>query len=133
MLLSILAFLAVALMALAYAFKRPAMALGATGVWIIFAVQSYTLSTALWDIYYTVFFVGIGVGLISLFEAMSLRGKTKDEEEEQEEEEEKSSLDKYMENQEKIMQRMDKYEELMSSPSDRRKRKESRKVNTRLE
>jgi len=43
--------------------------------WAIFGGQSYTLSTATWDIYYLTFFASFGMAIFSAYAAFGLRTK----------------------------------------------------------
>lgn len=67
--------LALGLMIVGYAWKRQALVFGAVGGWMVLGVYSYTLSTAVWDIYFTLFFFCMGLVIVSALEAMYLREK----------------------------------------------------------
>lgn len=75
-----LIFMAVALMATGYMFKRPALALGSSGAWLVMALVSYTISTALWDVFYGLFWFGILMIVVSGFEAFYVKEKPEPEE-----------------------------------------------------
>lgn len=120
---------------LAFAFQRVSAAFAAALFSIISGVYCYLQSTAVWDVYYAMFWGFIGLAIVAVLEAMSLRGRTK--EEELSDELEQTSLDRYIDKQSKMQEKMDKLDDVMSSPSDRRRRKrrDSRSdiTNTRLE
>lgn len=79
MLLITLAFIALTLMICAYTFKRPAVSVAGGVLWLLFGLWSLSISTVTWDIYYDLFIVGIGLFIMGLVEAMSLRPKIQDE------------------------------------------------------
>lgn len=68
-----LLFMSVGLMVAGYYFKRPAIALGAAGSWLVTALYTYTLSTALWDINYGLFWLCILMGIVAALEGFTLR------------------------------------------------------------
>jgi hypothetical protein len=79
MLLITLTVLALTMMISAYIFKRPALAISSGILWLLFGLQSLTLSTVVWDIYYDLFIVGIGLFIMGLVESMAVRPVVKDE------------------------------------------------------
>lgn len=79
MLLITLALIALTLMICAYTFKRPAVSVAGGVLWLLFGLWSLSISTVTWDIYYDLFIVGIGLFIMGLVEAMSLRPKVQDE------------------------------------------------------
>ncbi len=62
-------------MALGYIFKRPAMALGASGAWLIAGLAAYNSSTATWDMYYGMFWFCVALIIVSAFEAFYAKEK----------------------------------------------------------
>lgn len=66
------------LMASGYAFKRPAIAFGSAGVWIILAVFSYGFSITMWDPFYILFWISILLVIVAAMEGMVLRPKKQD-------------------------------------------------------
>lgn len=75
MLLAISIFMAVCLMTLGYIFKRPAMALGASGAWLIAGLAAYNSSTVAWDMYYGMFWFCMALVIASAFEAFYAKEK----------------------------------------------------------
>lgn len=63
------------LQALAYSFKKVVFAIAAAGAWILLSIYSYTLSAGLWDIYYTFFWLAMGLAIVSMLEAMVIRAR----------------------------------------------------------
>ena len=63
------------LMVIAYWTRRPAIAIGGAIAWVSFAYWNYTLYTALWDIYFILFWLGIGMTITTLLEGFVLRPK----------------------------------------------------------
>lgn len=78
--LFVLIFLSLALMTMGYIFRRPAMALAAGIAWLIFGLYSYSLSAATWDIYYGLFWLGLGMLFVCLLEGFILRPKEEQQE-----------------------------------------------------
>ena len=67
-------------MTLAYVFRRPALAMGAVIGWLLAALHSYSLSVVMWDIYYGVFWLGLGMFFVCLLEGFILRPKDEQQE-----------------------------------------------------
>jgi len=70
--------MALGLMVAAYTFRRPAVAFGSCGVWVILAVFSYGFSISLWDPFYILFWISIALVIISAMEGVVLRPKKED-------------------------------------------------------
>ena len=102
-LISALIFMSVSLMGIGYMFHRPAFAVGASGGWMLVGIAAYNLSTATWDLYYGMFWLGIVLVIVSALEAMVV--KTGKEEQEVEEED---SYDRLLKRQEKYQARQEK-------------------------
>ena len=62
----ILVMVALTLTIMGYTLKRPALGFAASGFWVIFALFSYSLSTAVWDIYFGIFWISIAIAIICL-------------------------------------------------------------------
>ena len=75
-----LAIISLVLSIMGYNLKRPAIGFAGAGMWIIFALFSYSLSTAVWDIYFGIFWVGIALSIVIGLETFVLRPKLKDDE-----------------------------------------------------
>lgn len=103
--------MALTLLIMAYAFKRQYLAFASTGGWLLLGAYAYTLSTGA-DVLYILFWISMGLVLVSAIEAMLLREK-------KEPEEAMSSLDKYAEKQEKQREKMDKMKRIMGGKSRR--------------
>jgi len=67
--------LPLALLAIAYGFKKIVFAIGAAGGWILLGIYAYTLSTTTWDVYYFFFWIAIGLAIVSILEAMVIRNR----------------------------------------------------------
>lgn len=65
--------------ALAIKTGRGILAFLGAGGWILFGVHCYTLSTATWDIYYSVFWLSMGMVFVSSLMPALLREKAEDE------------------------------------------------------
>lgn len=133
MVLFALIFLPLALMGLAILGKLRAVMFAAVGAWFIIGVYSYTLSTATWDIYYTLFWLCMGLGLVSAFLSMITLGGEK-EEKPKEGDVEEDSLDRVIKRQEKHAEKLERLDRAMESSGSRvrRKRQESQS-NERLD
>lgn len=79
MIIYVILVLALGLLLMAYIFKRPSLAFASLIAWIVLAVETYTLSTGAWDIYYGLFWLCILMIVISGLEGWTLRPKNKDE------------------------------------------------------
>lgn len=95
------------LMIVGYAFKRQGLVFGAVGGWMLLAICSYTLSTAMWDIYYGLFWLGVGLVFVSALEAMFIGMKDEPEEEPQD------SVDRFITKQENYQKKVDRMEKAM--------------------
>lgn len=120
-----LLFMAVSLMTMAYMFRKHFLAFGAAMGWILVAVYAYTLSAAAWDVYYGLFWFAIALVILSALEAMAVREKA-----EPAEEEEKSTLDRYVERQNKQMGKLKKWKDALEDES---RHRSERRPSTRLE
>lgn len=77
---SVLVFMSVALMTLAYYTRRPAIAIGAGLAWLIFGVYNYTLFLVEWDINYVLFIFGVIMFFTCLIEGFVLKPKPENQE-----------------------------------------------------
>ena len=76
MLIFSMGFLAVALMVICFVFKRPAFGFGASGMWFVTAIDSYTLAGTgftVWNIYALFSFACFGMAIVSIMEALAVR------------------------------------------------------------
>lgn len=119
MLLAISVAMAIGLMALAYCFKRPAMALAASGAWIVAATVAYITSAAAWDSYYGMFWFCILMIVVAAFEALYCKEKKQEPEENEREE-----WEEYASNLEERRERIDRVRNL-SRVRPRRKNRET--------
>jgi len=126
MLLGLIA-LPIGLMAAGYIFKRIGLLFSAVGAWILFAVYCYGISSALWDVYYGLFWLGIAMAIVSAVESMSIRGGG-------EETEEVSAIDRQIKRMKEHDEKMGKYRDMLEGPSSRsrRKRREGSSESARL-
>jgi len=108
MVLFALIFLPLALMALAWAFRKQAFAFAAVGGWIVLAVYAYTQSVATWDVYFGLFWVSIGFLIIVALEAMALVERPDKQPTNLELVGGKTSTDRYIEKQEAYRERQEK-------------------------
>lgn len=83
MLLIAFIFLSLALMAIAYWVKRPAIGVAAGVSWLLLGLYNLSVSVTTWDIYYDLFVMGIAMFIASLIEAQMLRPKVAEENEEE--------------------------------------------------
>jgi hypothetical protein len=72
-LLAILSSVALTLMVIAYWIRRPAIGVASGVMWWIASAQSYTLSTAMWDVYFAFYVVTIGLGIVASLEGFVLK------------------------------------------------------------
>lgn len=63
----------VSLMAVAYTFNRAALAIAAAIIFLVAAAQAYTLSVAMWDLFYGAFWAGVLLAIIAILEGITLR------------------------------------------------------------
>jgi len=129
-----LIFIAVSLTALAV-FKREYSALlwGGFAAWFIFGTYSYTLSTALWDIYYATFWLGMLMAFVCLFRTFdTYRNKRRERREREESEGEEDAIDEYSRRNEEYQRKMDKVAGSVETDRDKRRRKR-RTADTNLE
>jgi len=73
----------VGLMTLAYFFRRPAVAIGAFGSWLVTGLVLYNVSTATYDIYWGLFWLCVLMSIICLLEGFVLRPKLSEQEPEE--------------------------------------------------
>jgi membrane protein implicated in regulation of membrane protease activity len=76
--------LGMVLMIMAYVFRRPALAIIDSVIWLMFGIYSLSLSVATWDIYYGLFVVGVAMFLVAIFEGFILRPRRSQTEPEEE-------------------------------------------------
>lgn len=101
--------LGVGLTGVALYFKNQAIILGAVMAWILLGIYGYTQSVATWDVWYGVFWFGMGMALITALLAMAIwKGKGEDEEPEQD------SMDRVLEKQEKFRERQERWNDAVS-------------------
>ena len=111
--------MALVLMGMAFYFKKQSLAFGAIGGWLLLGVQAYTLSTAVWDIYFALFFISMGFVIVSAIEAMALREKK-----EEPPPEEMDSLDQYNEDMDAWNKDMDRHRKVVGRGRRTRRRDE---------
>lgn len=99
------------LMLIAFAFKRQGIAFGAIGGWIILGVYAYTQQTGVWDIYYGLWWLSMGMVFVMGLEAWALRSK----EEEVEVEEEDDAITTYTKKAEAQKEKMDRFSRAMET------------------
>ncbi len=75
-----LGLIAVALMVFAYIVRRPAFALLAGLLWLVFGIFNYTLYAVEWDIYYVLFIIGVCLLFTCLIEGFILKPKPENQE-----------------------------------------------------
>lgn len=63
----------VSLMAVAYTFNRAAISIAAAIIFLVAAAQAYTLSVAMWDLFYAAFWAGVLLAIIAILEGITLR------------------------------------------------------------
>lgn len=100
---TLLGVLALLLTIMGYRFRRPSLGFAGSGIWIIFAVFSLGYSTATWDIYFGMFWLGIALAIVVALETFVLRPKKSEEEPE-----ERVGWDEYADKWEKRRESMDK-------------------------
>lgn len=71
--LGIISFIALTLMITAYWIRRPAMGIAAGAMWWIASAQCYTLSVTMWDVYFALYVVTIGLGIVASLEGFVLK------------------------------------------------------------
>jgi len=81
MLLAVLSGLALALFIATFALKsgRRILAFASAGAWMLLGVYSYTKFVAVWDIYYSLFWLSMGLVLVCVLIPVILREKTEDD------------------------------------------------------
>lgn len=76
--LFILIFLALGLMAASLWLKRGPLALAAIIPWLLVSLTAYSMSTGGWDVYYGLFWMGFGLDLLCIVEAVLIKPKPED-------------------------------------------------------
>lgn len=109
--------MSIGLMAMGYLFKRQGLSFGAVGGWILLAVYAYGESEAIWDVNYGIFWLGIGMAIVTAVETMSIRDKAEDPEEE-------TSFDRVVAKTEAHQKKQDRYRDALEGSSRRRRRRE---------
>jgi len=94
---------ALVLMVLGYAFKRPALALGAALAWVVLGLVAYNTSAGPWDVAYGLFWLSIAMVIVAAFEVFYSKEKKLPPEEDT-----KDDWDNYAEDMEARRGRMDK-------------------------
>ena len=89
MLFYALVVMCVFLTAIAYLTKRTMLAISAAFSWLLFALECYTLSTAMFDMYYGAFIFGIGMMLAITVESIYMKISAVDLNESKEDREER--------------------------------------------
>jgi hypothetical protein len=97
--------MALGLMIAAYFARRRVLAFAAGGAWILVSAFSYTKVLSEWDIYYILFWLSAGFGIISFFEVFALRERREEGEEPEEEDEEAEAFNEEMEIEERERRR----------------------------
>lgn len=120
MLLAITIVMALGLMVLAYQYKRPAMALGGSGAWLVAAVTAYIASAALWDAYYGMFWFCVLMIVVAAFEALYCKEKKSEPEEEK-----KSEWDNWIDDMETRRDKYDRIRALRRTGTRTKRRRES--------
>lgn len=111
--------MALVLMGMAFYFKKQSLAFGAIGGWLLLGVQAYTLSTAVWDIYFALFFISMGFVIVSAIEAMALREKKEEPPSDAED-----SLDEYFKAMDDYNKDMDRHRRVIGRGRRTRRRDE---------
>lgn len=129
MILLALIFMALGLLALAYSFRKQALAFGAVGAWMLLAAYTYEKSTALGDFYYIAFWVSIGLMIVTALLAMALRDKVETTEGKAE-----TAEDRMIKRQEEYAEKRERHNRAygLETENAKRKRRESNK-STRLD
>lgn len=73
MLLITLFFIALTLLITGYWIRRPAIGIASGVMFWLASAQSYMLSTATWDVYFALYVVTIGLGIVASFEGFVLK------------------------------------------------------------
>ena len=110
--------MALVLMRMAFYFKKQSLAFGAIGGWLLLGVQAYILSTAVWDIYFALFFVSMGFVIVSAIEAMALR-----ERHEEEPPPDLDSMDEYNKGMDEYEEEMERHRTVIMGSRERRLRR----------
>lgn len=83
--LGILLGASIILMTVAYTLKKAALAFGAAIIWIVFTVHCYGMSgysaTGIWDIYYGLVWLGVGMVLLCVLEPAVMKQRNQDKKE----------------------------------------------------
>ena len=74
-LLGIIGFIALVLMVTGYWIRRPAIGIASGAMWWLAAAQTYTLSTAMWDVPFALYVLFIGLGIVGYLEGFALKPK----------------------------------------------------------
>lgn len=75
----VLVVLALGLTVSGFALRNKALVAASSAAWVIFGLYCRTASLAVWDVYYGLFFLSLGIGIAMIFSAVLLgRGKTDD-------------------------------------------------------
>lgn len=115
---------------MAYVFRKGALGFGAAFCWLILGIYAYTLSstpsTDTWDIYFGLFWMSMGLMLVSALEVMVMKEKTIEEEMGEKE----TSLDRHIKKVERFQERRDKMNRALGSGGGRRSRRREREEDT---
>jgi hypothetical protein len=70
------------MMSVAYALKKTSLAFGAAILWVVFAIHCYGMSvypsTEVWDIYYGLVWLGVGMVLLCTLEPAIMKPRKQD-------------------------------------------------------